>query len=75
MMRSIVVIVGAGAVALALSACGERPQVVNYKQGTYQGKPDTQPWTNAPYNGDRKQWDDAINTRNQAQNEYKRIGS
>jgi hypothetical protein len=62
------------ALALVLTACGERPQVVSYKQGSYQGKPDTQPWTNAPYNGDRKQWDDAIRTRNQTQNEYKRIG-
>lgn len=74
MMRSIAVLVVAGALALALGACGERPQVVSYKQGSYQGKPDTQPWTNAPYNGDQKQWDNAIRQRNQAQNEYKRIG-
>lgn len=72
MMRSVAVF--AGALALALAGCGERPQVVNYKQGSYQGKPDTQPWSNAPFNGNQQQWDNAIRTRNQAQNEYKRIG-
>ena len=60
--------------ALALAACGERPQVVNYKQGTYQGKPDTPPYAGAPFNGNEKEWDNAIRTRNVAQNEYKRIG-
>jgi len=60
--------------ALALFACGERPQVVNYKQGTYQGKPDTPPYASAPFNGNEQQWDNAIRTRNVAQNEYKRIG-
>ena len=60
--------------ALALAACGERPQVVNYKQGTYQGKPDTPPFAAAPFNGNEQQWDNAIRTRNLAQNEYKRIG-
>ena len=64
----------AAAGALALAACGERPQVVNYKQGTYQGKPDTPPFASAPFNGNEKQWDTAIRTRNLAQNEYKRIG-
>jgi len=67
-----VVIIAGG--ALALAACGERPQVVNYKQGTYQGKPDTPPYAGAPFNGNEKEWDNAIRTRNIAQNEYKRIG-
>jgi hypothetical protein len=62
------------AAAFALAGCGERPQVVNYKQGSYQGKPDTKPWSGAPYNGNQQEWDNAIRTRNQAQNEYKRIG-
>ena len=60
--------------AFALAACGERPQVINYKQGKYQGKPDTPPFAGAPYNGNEQQWDTAIRTRNLAQNEYKRIG-
>ena len=59
--------------ALMLAACGERPQVVNYKQGTYQGKPDTPPYERAPYNGDKTAWEREIATRTQHQNEYKRI--
>ena len=74
MMRRIAVAAAGCALAVGLAACGERPQVVNYKQGSYQGKPDTKPWSNAPFNGDQQQWDNAIRTRNQAQNEYKRIG-
>ena len=64
-------VVLAAAAALLLAACGERPQVVNYKQGTYQGKPDTPPY-NAQFNGNRQEWENAIRARNQAQNEYKR---
>ena len=58
--------------ALALTGCGERPQVINYKQGTYQGKPDTPAYAGAPFNGNRQQWDNAIDTRMQGQNEYAR---
>lgn len=74
MIRSIAVLALAGAFVLGLAACGERPQVVAYKQGTYQGKPDTPPYSNAPFNGNQQQWDNAIRTRAQTQNEYKRIG-
>ncbi|MCC6193405.1 MAG: hypothetical protein IT518_02965 [Burkholderiales bacterium] len=56
-----------------LAGCGERPQVVSYHQGMYQGKPDTPPYSNAPFDGNRQQWDNAINTRTQAQNEYVRL--
>ena len=59
--------------ALALAGCGERPQVINYKQGTYQGKPDTPAYKGAPFNGNKQQWDNAIDTRIQAQNEYVRL--
>ncbi|HTR58057.1 MAG TPA: hypothetical protein VMM27_07770 [Casimicrobiaceae bacterium] len=62
----------ATAVALGLTGCGDRPQVVQYKQGTYQGKPDTPPYQNPPYNGDRAAWERAQATRAQNQNEYKR---
>ncbi|MGE5150151.1 MAG: hypothetical protein ACM3II_08530 [Rhodospirillaceae bacterium] len=61
----------AAAAAVALTACGERPQVINYKQGTYQGKPDSPPY-DAQYKGNRQEWENAIKTSNQAQNEYKR---
>jgi hypothetical protein len=63
----------AGVVALALAGCGERPQVVNYKQGRYQGKPDTPPWQNDQFKSSKQEWDNAIRTRNQHQNEYKRV--
>lgn len=56
-----------------LSACGERPQVVNYKQGEYQGKPDTPAWENPPYNGDHLAWQKAIDGRARYQNEYNRV--
>jgi len=63
----------AGAAIALLGACGERPQVLEYKQGTYQGKPDTPAYSNAPYNGDKTAWEKALAQRNQSQNEYKRI--
>ena len=74
MMRPACVAILASVLALGLAACGERPQVVNYKQGTYQGKPDTPPYANAPYNNNKDDWERAIRTRQQAQNEYKRTG-
>jgi hypothetical protein len=67
----------------ALAACGEREQVVVYKQGKYQGKPDNRSWDNAPLatewrggewkQGDRASWEESIKQRQLAQNEYKRI--
>ena len=66
--------VAAAVLALGLAACGESPQVVAYKQGSYQGKPDTPPYASEPFNGSQQQWESAIRTRSQAQNEYKRIG-
>jgi hypothetical protein len=65
--------IGVAAVALALAGCGERPQVINYKQGTYQGKPDTPAYSNAPFNGNKQQWENAIDTRSKGQNEYVRL--
>ena len=70
-MRTMAAIVAAA--ALALAGCRERPQVINYKQRTYPGKPDTPAYKNAPFNGNKQQWDNAIDTRMQAQNEYARI--
>ncbi len=68
----------------ALAACGENEQVVVYKQGKYQGKPDTQPWKNESpaaelrggkwTQGDRTSWEEAVKQRQLAQNEYQRIG-
>jgi predicted small lipoprotein YifL len=78
-----IVIAAAGVVAvLALAGCGEKPQVAEYKQGKYQGKPDTKPWDNnsstEPYvhstwtPGDRSSWETALRNRAQNQNEYVR---
>ena len=71
-MSSRFAVVAAGALALLLAACGERPQVIEYKQGTYQGKPDQLPSGGAPWNGNKTEWESAVKNRNQAQNEYKR---
>ncbi len=57
---------------LSLSACGEKEQVIVYKQGKYQGKPDSKPWENDQFKGNQAQWETAIKTRNQSQNEYTR---
>jgi uncharacterized lipoprotein YehR (DUF1307 family) len=69
--------------AVSLGACGERDQVTVYKQGKYQGKPDTKPWENGPgaslyttskwNQGDKMSWESAVKTRNLAQNEYNRV--
>ena len=69
--------------ALGLSGCGESDQVVVYKQGKYQGKPDTRSWDNAPLaaeqrggkwsKGDRASWETDIKNRQLAQHEHKRI--
>jgi hypothetical protein len=59
------------ALALTLAGCGEGPVTV-YKAGQYQGKPDTQPWDNPQWKGDRLAWETAIKKRNEGQNEYSR---
>ena len=63
-----------------LAACGESEQVVVYKQGKYQGKPDGRPWENDPLaagpkwtKGDQASWETQIKTRNLAQHEHRRI--
>lgn len=61
--------IGAATIALAVAGCGERPQVINYKQG----KPDTSAYSNAPFNGNKQQWENAIDTRARDQNEYVRL--
>jgi hypothetical protein len=79
-MRTVLLVVIA---ALGLVACGEREQVVVYKQGKYQGKPDTRAWDNEPLaaefrggkwnKGDRTSWEEQIKTRQLAQHEHRRI--
>jgi hypothetical protein len=65
---------------LAIAGCGEREQVTEFKRGKYQGKPDTQPWSNAPLayengkwtQGDRTSWETQIKSRQSWQNERTR---
>ena len=64
---------GTAAALIALAGgCGESTQVTVYKQGKYQGKPDSRPWDNAMFKGDKVAWEAAIKKRNAGQNEYSR---
>lgn len=63
----------AAACAAVVAGCGEKQQVVVYKQGKYQGKPDSKPWETAAFGGDKAKWEAAIRARSQNQNEYKRM--
>ena len=79
-MRLLLIVIA----ALAVAACSEKEQVVVYKQGKYQGKPDNRSWDNdspvaelrgGKWNkGDRMSWEEAIKQRQLTQNEYRRIG-
>jgi hypothetical protein len=62
----------AGIAVLGLPGCGEEQQVVVYKQGKYQGKPDTRPWDSPQWGGEQAKWERAIETRTLNQNEYTR---
>jgi hypothetical protein len=75
-------VVAAFALAFGLAACGERDQVVVYKQGKYQGKPDAQPWDSEPLTvagsgkwtkGDRASWEEQIKNRQMGQHEDRRM--
>jgi hypothetical protein len=82
MTRTAIAVSLAIVAALGLAACGEKSQVAEYKQGKYQGKPDTKPWDNAPATlpyvhstwtpGDRASWENALRQRALNQNEYVR---
>lgn len=60
---------------VGLAGCGEKPNVTVYKQGQYQGKPDNLPWQSQPFAGNQVEWEKAIKKRNEAQNEYLRVGT
>ena len=81
-MKAFVLAAAALIAATGLAACGEREQVIVYKQGKYQGKPDSKPWDSDPAaslyttskwtKGDQASWENAIKTRNSYQNELTR---
>jgi hypothetical protein len=68
-------VVSGAMAALMLAGCGERPQVIQFRQGTYQGSPDEAPYASAPFNGNRDLWERDIRARTQNQNEFRRIGN
>jgi hypothetical protein len=73
-MRSApLIILAASIAAFALGACGEKPTVTVYKQGSYQGKPDNLPWQGDRFSGNKTEWEKTIKARNIGQNEYVRI--
>lgn len=72
-MKTIIAIFVVAALPLFAAGCGEKPTVTVYKQGQYQGKPDTQPWDNDQFKGDRAAWERTVKARNLAQNEYERV--
>ena len=82
-MRALLAAALAVGLALTLQGCGESDQVVVYKQGKYQGKPDGLPWNSdspvaelrgSKWNkGDRNSWEDQIKQRQLTQHEHKRI--
>jgi len=79
-VRTLLLIVVA---VFGLVACGEQTQVTQYKQGKYQGKPDTRAWDNEPAaaelrggkwtKGNRESWEEQIKSRQLAQHEHRRI--
>ena len=71
-MRRALAIAIAAALPWIVAGCGESTDVTVYKQGKYQGKPDTAPWDNAQFKGDKVAWETAIKKRNEGQNEYSR---
>lgn len=73
-MKASAFLVMAAALGFGLAACGDRDQVVTYKQGKYQGKTDSQPWSNAPYSGDKAKWEGDLKARTQQQDESRRTG-
>ena len=84
-MRMRALIAAALTAALGATGCMEVEQnATAQKQGKYQGKPDGRAWDNDPLalgaanakwtKGDRTSWETQIKTRNNGQNEYKRIG-
>ena len=80
-MRRLILVVAAFGLTVILVGCGEPEQVVVYKQGKYQGKPDAQPWNSEPLayesakwaKGDRNSWEEQIKQRQLAQHEHRRI--
>jgi len=73
-MKRVLAIAVAAILPWLVSGCGEDTNVTVYKQGRYQGKPDTTPWDKSgPFKGDQSAWENAVKAGNQGQNEYVRV--
>jgi hypothetical protein len=72
-MRTLMAGAALGALVLLSAGCSDKPAV--YKQGQYQGKPDSAPWNNATFKDSQAEWEKAIKARNQGQDEYARTVS
>jgi hypothetical protein len=70
MVRVLIAASALGTVVLLAAGCGDKPAV--YKQGQYQGKPDSKPWDNDQFKGNQVEWEKAVKARNQGQDEYTR---
>ena len=68
--RAFIAAFALGVLSLLVAGCGEKPVV--YKQGQYQGKPDSKPWENDLFKGNQVEWEKAVKARNQGQDEYTR---
>ena len=73
-MKRVAVIAAVVVAAAGFAGCGEKPNVTVYKQGKYQGKPDSVPWAGTAFNNNQTEWEKAIKARNNGQNEYLRVG-
>lgn len=79
--RIVGIVLAATALGLGVSACSEKPQALGETgRGTTVTR-DTRPWEGDPLTfqtpykrGDFKSWEDSLKLRQQAQNEYIRIG-
>ena len=69
-VRACISACAAGVMFCSIAGCGDKPVI--YKQGQYQGKPDSQPWDNAQFKGNQVEWEKAIKARNQGQDENTR---
>ena len=74
-MRTLALTAVAVLAIAGFAGCGESRDVTVYKQGQYQGKPDNLPWQSAPFNNNQTEWEKVIKARNNAQNEYIRVGN
>lgn len=71
-MKKLMLVAAIAAVAVVTAGCGEKQGATVYKQGQYQGKPDTRPWDNDRFKGDQTAWEKSLKARNGNQNEYTR---